>query len=67
MIKNPSHADLNYMITKKNLSIMLAINKFDHPTIPYLINKPITNGIMIKCLLFIQEFDMTILNHSYEG
>jgi hypothetical protein len=57
------------------LAVVYAINKFrhyligystfihtDHSTIKYLMNKPITNAQITRCLLLLQEFDITIVD-----
>jgi hypothetical protein len=73
---------LNYTFIEKDfLAVVHAINKFrnyitgyevfihiDHSVIRYLLNKPITNGIINRWTLFIWEFNMTILDrHGREN
>jgi len=74
--KNLSPTDLNYIVTEKEfLSIVHAINKFrhyiigyevsvhtDHSSIRFLMNKPITNGRVTRCLLLLQEFNIIVLD-----
>eukprot|EP00253_Pinus_taeda_P029632 PITA_29632 len=74
--KNLTPTGLNYTVTEKEfLAVIHAINKFkhyitgyetfihtDHSTIIYLINKPITNGRVIRWLLLLQEFNITVLD-----
>lgn len=74
--KNLSPAKRNYTtIEKKFLVVVYAINKFrhyiigyktfihiDHATIHYLMNKVVVGGCIIRWLLFLQEFDITIVN-----
>jgi hypothetical protein len=61
---------------KEFLVIIREINKFmhyitgypitlhtDHTTIKYLMNKPITNGIVTRWSPLLQEFDITILDN----
>jgi hypothetical protein len=63
------------MTKKEFLAVVYAINKFCHyitgyPTfvhtiiqlIKYLVNKPVINGRIIRWLLLLQEFDITILD-----
>jgi len=72
--KNLTPAELNYTVTEKEmLAVIHAVNKFrhyitgyqvfihtDHSAIKYLMNKPITNGIITRWLLLLQEFNITI-------
>ena len=74
--KNLTPAELNYTVTEKEfLAVVHAINKFrhyitgyetfvhtDHSAIRYLMNKSITNGRVIRWLLLLQEFNITILD-----
>jgi hypothetical protein len=74
--KNLAPADLNYTITEREfLAVVYAINKFrhyltgystfihiDHLAIKYFMNKPITNARVTRCLLLLQEFDITIVD-----
>ena len=74
--KNLVLAKLNYTVIEKEfLAIFYAINIFrhymtryytfvhgDHSTIRYLMNKPITNARVTRCLLILQEFDITIVD-----
>ena len=74
--KNLTPSELNYIVTEKEfLAIVHAINKFrhyitgyetfihtDHSSIRYLMNKWITNGRVIRWLLLLQEFNITILD-----
>jgi hypothetical protein len=68
--------ELNYTITEKEfMEVIYAINKFrhyitgyevfvhtDHSAIRYLMNKPITNGRIMRWLLLLHEFNITILD-----
>jgi len=68
--------ELNYTVTKKEiLAIIHVVNKFrhyitsyevflhtDHSAIRYLMNKPITDGKVIRWLLLLQEFNLTVLD-----
>eukprot|EP00253_Pinus_taeda_P005467 PITA_05467 len=72
--KNLSFAELNYTVTEKEfLAVIHAVNKFghyitgypvvlytDHSAIKYLANKPVTNARIIRWLILLQEFDITI-------
>lgn len=74
--KNLSKAELNYSVTEKELlAIVHSLNKFkhyitsyqtfvhtDHATIRYLRNKPDVNARIIRWLLLLQQFDLTIVN-----
>jgi hypothetical protein len=74
--KNLAKDEQNYTVTEKEfLAVVYAINKFhhyitryptfvhtDHSTIKYLVNKPVVNGRIIRWLLLLQEFDITILD-----
>ena len=74
--KKLSPAELNYTVIEKEfLAIVYSINKFrhyitgypkfvhtDHSAIKYLMNKPVTNSIVTKWLLLLQEFDITIID-----
>ena len=74
--KNLTPSELNYTITEKEfLAIVHAIKKFrhyitcyetfvhtDHSAIRYLMNKSITNGRVIRWLLLLQEFNITIID-----
>jgi hypothetical protein len=74
--KNLSPAELNYIVTEKEiLAVFHAINKFhhyitgyevfvhtDHFAIRFLMNKPITNGRVTRWLLLLQEFNITMLD-----
>ena len=65
--KNISPSELNYTVTEKEfLAVVYSINKFhhyitgykvfvhtDHSTIRFLMNKPITNGIVTRWLLLL--------------
>eukprot|EP00253_Pinus_taeda_P034478 PITA_34478 len=67
---------MNYTITKKEfLAVVHALNKFrhyitgyqtfvhtDHAAIRYLMNKPDVNARIIRWLLFLQQFDLTIVD-----
>ena len=71
-----SPAKLNYTVTKKEfLEIVHAINKFchyiigyevfvhtEHSAIRFLMNKPITDGRVIRWLLLLQEFNITMFD-----
>ena len=71
-----SPVELNYMVTEKEfLAIVYSINKFrhyitgyptfahtNHSTIRYLMKKPITNAIVTRWLMLLQEFDITIID-----
>ena len=74
--KNLTPTKLNCTVTKKEFLVVVhAINKFrhyitgyptfvhtDHSPIMYLMNKPITPGRITRCLLLLQEFDITIVD-----
>ena len=71
-----SKAELNYTVTDKEmLAIVHALNKFlhyvtgyqtfvhtDHATIKYLMKKLDVNAIIIRWLLLLQQFDLTIVD-----
>ena len=68
-------AELNYTITEKELLVVVhAINKFrhyimgyavfvhtDHSAIWFFMNKYITSGKVTRCLVLMQEFNITII------
>jgi len=68
--KNLSSAELNYTVTKKEFLVVIhVINKFrnyitgysvilhtEHASIKYLMNKPITNGRVIRWFLYYKNF-----------
>eukprot|EP00253_Pinus_taeda_P030152 PITA_30152 len=74
--KNLSKAEMNYTVTQKEfLAVVHALNKFrhyitayqtfvhtDHATIQYLMNKPDVNARIIRWLLLLQQFDLTIVD-----
>lgn len=74
--KNLVGAKKNYTTTEKEfLAVVYAINKFrhyiteyqifvhtDHAAIRYLMNKPIVSGRIIRWLLLLQEFNVTIVD-----
>jgi len=74
--KNLVGAEKNYITTEKEfLVVVYAINKFrhyitgyqvfvhtDHAAIRYLMNKPIVSGRIIRWLLLLQEFNVTIVD-----
>eukprot|EP00253_Pinus_taeda_P005037 PITA_05037 len=74
--KNLSKAELNYTVTEKELlAIVHSLNKFrdyksgyqtfihtDHAAIRYLMNKPDVNARIIRWLLLLQQFDLTIID-----
>jgi len=74
--KNLQGAELNYtLIEKEMLAVVYAINKFrhyitgypvfihvDHTTIRYLMNIPMVGGRLVRWLLLLQEFDITIVD-----
>ena len=74
--KNLSKAELNYTVTEKELlAIVHSLNKFrhyitgyqtfahiDHAAIKYLMNKPDANAWIIRWLLLLQQFDLTIVD-----
>jgi hypothetical protein len=74
--KKLSGAEMNYIVTKKEfLAVVYAINKFrhyvtgylvfvhtNHVSIRYLMNKTDINGRIIRWILLLQEFDLTILD-----
>jgi len=76
--KNLSPTEVNYTVTEKEfLSVVHAINKFkhyitrygvfvhtDHSAIGFLMNKPVTNARVTRCLLLPQEFNITIIDRS---
>ena len=67
---------LNYTVTKKEFLVVVhAMNKFrhyitsyqvivhtDHASIRYLMNKIDVNSRVIRWILFLQEFDLTIMD-----
>ena len=79
--KNLSKAELNYTISKKELLVVLHfLNKFrhyitgyqtfvhiDHVVIRYLMNKPDVNARIIRWLLLLQQFDLTIVDKPSKG
>lgn len=74
--KNISRVELNHTIIEKEFIVVVyAISKsrhhitkylvyvhIDHSNIKYLINKPNVNGRIIRWLLLLQEFDLTIVD-----
>lgn len=74
--KNLSKAELNYTVTEKELlAVVHSLNKFrhyvtgyqtfvhtDHVAIKYLMNKPDVNARIIRWLLLLQQFDLTIVD-----
>eukprot|EP00253_Pinus_taeda_P002627 PITA_02627 len=74
--KNLSKAELNYTVTEKELLVVVhSLNKFkhyiigyqtfvhtDHATITYLMNKPNVNAHIIRWLILLQRFDLTIVH-----
>ena len=74
--KNITPVEMNYtVIEKEMLEVVHAVNKFrhyiasyeifvliDHSSLRYLMNKPITNGRIKRWLLFLQEFNIIILD-----
>eukprot|EP00253_Pinus_taeda_P027764 PITA_27764 len=74
--KNLSKAEMNYTVIEKEfMAVVHALNKFphyitgyqtflhiDHATIRYLINKPDVNARIIRWLLLLQQFDLTIVD-----
>eukprot|EP00253_Pinus_taeda_P030041 PITA_30041 len=74
--KNLSKAELNYTVTEKELlAIVHSLNKFrhyitgyrtfvhtDHAAIRYLMNKPNVNACIIRWLLLLRQFDLTIVD-----
>jgi hypothetical protein len=74
--KNLVGAELNYIVTENEfLAVVHALNKFrhyvtgykffvhiDHASIRYLMNKPDINGRIIRWILLLQQFDLTILD-----
>ena len=74
--KSLSKAELNYTITKKELlAIVHDLKKFrhyvtgyqtfvhtDHASIKYLMKKPDVNARIIRWLLLLQQFDLTIVH-----
>ncbi len=75
--KNLSPTDLYYTVTEREfLAVVYAINKFrhyitgyevfihtEHFSIRFLMNKPITNGRVIRWLLLLQEFNIIVMDH----
>eukprot|EP00253_Pinus_taeda_P017976 PITA_17976 len=75
--KNLSKADMNYTITEKEFLVAVhSLNKFrhyitgyqtfihtDHVAIRYLMNKPDVNARIIRWLLLLQQFDLTIVDN----
>eukprot|EP00253_Pinus_taeda_P013450 PITA_13450 len=76
--KNLSKAETNYTITEKEfLAVVHSLNKFrhyitgyptfvhtDHDAIRYLMNKPDVNARIIRWLLLLQQFDLTIADKT---
>ena len=74
--KNLSKGELNYTVTEKELlDFVHSLNKFrhyiidyqtfvhtDHAVIKYLMNKLDVNAWIIRWLLLLQEFDLTIVD-----
>ena len=74
--KNLSKVEMNYTVTEKEfLAVVHSLNKFrhyitgyqtfvhtDHAVIRYLMNKPDVNARIIKWLLLLQQFDLTIVD-----
>ena len=74
--KNLTTAELNYTVTEKEfLAVVYSINKFHHyitgckffvhtdnSAIIFLMNKPITNGRVAQWLLFLQEFNIIVID-----
>lgn len=74
--KNLWKAELNYTMREKELlAIMHSLNKFrhyvtcyqtfvhiDHAAIKYLMNKPDANDRIIRWLLLLHQFDLTIVD-----
>ena len=74
--KNLSKAELNYTVIEKELiAVVHSLNKFryyitgyqtfahiDHAAIRYLMNKPDVNTRIIRWLLLLQQFDLTIVD-----
>lgn len=74
--KNLSKAELNYTVTEKEfLAVVHALNKLrnyiigyqtfvhtDHAAIRYLMNKPDVNARIIRWLLLLQQFNLTIVD-----
>eukprot|EP00253_Pinus_taeda_P029982 PITA_29982 len=80
--KNLSKVELNYTVAEKEfLAVMHSLNKFrhyiigyqtfvhtGHAAIRYLMNKPNVNAHIIRWLLLLQQFDLTILDkHGKEN
>eukprot|EP00253_Pinus_taeda_P018144 PITA_18144 len=74
--KNLSKAEMNYTVTEKEFLVVVhSLNKFRHyitgyqtfvrtdrAAIRYLMNKPDVNARFIRWLLFLQQFDLTIVD-----
>lgn len=74
--KNLSKVELNYTVTKKELlDVVHSLNNFrnyitsyqtflhtDNVATKYLMNKPDVNTQIIRCLLLLQQFDLTIID-----
>lgn len=74
--KNMQGPELNYILTKKEmLAVIYALNKFrhyiiryqiyvhtNHTTIRYLMKKPSIIGRLVRQLLLMQEFDITVVD-----
>ena len=74
--KNISKAEHNYIVTEKELlAVVHSLKKFrhyitgyqtfvhtNHATIKYLMNKPNVNAHIIRWLLLLQQFDLTIVD-----
>lgn len=75
MSKNLSKVELNYTVTEKELLVVVhSLNKFrhyitgypnfvhsNHTTIKYLMNEPNVNARIIRWLLLLQQFVLTII------
>jgi len=73
---NLSKAEMNYTVTEKEFLVVVhSLNKFrhyitgyqtfvhtDHAAIRYLMNKPNVNARIIRWLLLLQQFDLTIVD-----
>ena len=74
--KNLSKAEMNYTVTEKEfLAVVHSLNKFrhyitgyqtfvhiDHVVVRYLMNKHDVNSRIIRWLLLLQQFDLTIVD-----
>ena len=74
--KNLTPTELNYIVNEKEMLVVVHfVNKFchyitgyeffihtNHSSIRYVMKKPITNGMITRWLLLMQEFNITVLD-----